>query len=182
MAAREQPYDPYIPSGHAAQNGGQQHGGDSRTAALQAVGLSHALPHTFPSLRASSSCSESCGGSNFHAATKTLQALHISTLLFSSWCHRLPGLNLTIWSLCVYTEWTLKRRSKHFGLVLNQHIQYFAIRTFWMRHTASASMSHSCEMSSSNLLTPVILTENYRDCRYHETESHWHWSTRSRNS
>lgn len=40
MAAREQPYDPYIPSGHAAQNGGQEHAGDSRTAALQAVGLS----------------------------------------------------------------------------------------------------------------------------------------------
>lgn len=34
MADREQPYDPYIPSG--AGNGAQQ-GGNSRTAALQAV-------------------------------------------------------------------------------------------------------------------------------------------------
>ena len=39
MADREQPYDPYIPSG--GQQGGQQTGardGNQRTAALQAVG------------------------------------------------------------------------------------------------------------------------------------------------
>ena len=41
MADREQPYDPYIPSGHTAPNGGVQHqGGDGRTAALQAVCVS----------------------------------------------------------------------------------------------------------------------------------------------
>ena len=41
MADREQPYDPYIPSG-GAQGGsaGAQNGGNQRTAALQAVSLS----------------------------------------------------------------------------------------------------------------------------------------------
>lgn len=43
MADREQPYDPYIPSN--GQGGGQsQAGGNSRTAALQAVGT------TFPTI------------------------------------------------------------------------------------------------------------------------------------
>lgn len=38
MADREAPYDPYIPSGAAAPGGSQgQHGGNQRTAALQAV-------------------------------------------------------------------------------------------------------------------------------------------------
>ena len=42
MADREQPYDPYIPSGQAAPGGSTaQHGGNQRTAALQAVGLVH---------------------------------------------------------------------------------------------------------------------------------------------
>ena len=38
MADREQPYDPYIPSGQSAPAGSNaQHGGNQRTAALQAV-------------------------------------------------------------------------------------------------------------------------------------------------
>jgi len=36
MADREQPYDPYIPSGGAQGVAGQQTGGNQRTAALQA--------------------------------------------------------------------------------------------------------------------------------------------------
>ncbi len=40
MADREQPYDPYIPSGHTAPPGGAHQGGDGRTAALQAVRVS----------------------------------------------------------------------------------------------------------------------------------------------
>lgn len=38
MAGREQPYDPYIPSGSAGQGGAAQHeGGNTRTAAIQSV-------------------------------------------------------------------------------------------------------------------------------------------------
>ena len=37
MADREQPYDPYIPSGGAGQQGAQGQNGNMRTAALQAV-------------------------------------------------------------------------------------------------------------------------------------------------
>jgi hypothetical protein len=37
MADREQPYDPYIPSGGAQGGAGAQAGGNQRTAALQAV-------------------------------------------------------------------------------------------------------------------------------------------------
>ena len=37
MADREQPYDPYIPSGGAQGGAGTQAGGNQRTAALQAV-------------------------------------------------------------------------------------------------------------------------------------------------
>lgn len=37
MADREQPYDPYIPSGGAGQQGAQGQNGNVRTAALQAV-------------------------------------------------------------------------------------------------------------------------------------------------
>ena len=37
MAGREQPYDPYIPSGNAGST--QHQGGDGRTAALQAVSI-----------------------------------------------------------------------------------------------------------------------------------------------
>jgi hypothetical protein len=37
MADREQPYDPYIPSGGAAPGGAAGNGGNQRTAALQAV-------------------------------------------------------------------------------------------------------------------------------------------------
>jgi hypothetical protein len=37
MADREQPYDPYIPSGGAQNGAGAQAGGNQRTAALQAV-------------------------------------------------------------------------------------------------------------------------------------------------
>jgi hypothetical protein len=37
MADREQPYDPYIPSGGAQSGAGAQAGGNQRTAALQAV-------------------------------------------------------------------------------------------------------------------------------------------------
>lgn len=37
MADREQPYDPYIPSGGAQGGNGAQNGGNQRTAALQAV-------------------------------------------------------------------------------------------------------------------------------------------------
>ena len=40
MADREQPYDPYIPSGQSAPGGSTGHnGGNQRTAALQAVSL-----------------------------------------------------------------------------------------------------------------------------------------------
>ena len=42
MADREQPYDPYIPSGGAQGGAGTQAGGNQRTAALQAV--SQTLP------------------------------------------------------------------------------------------------------------------------------------------
>ena len=40
MAGREQPYDPYIPSGSNGQQGGggQYDGGNARTAAIQSVG------------------------------------------------------------------------------------------------------------------------------------------------
>lgn len=39
MADREQPYDPYIPTGHGASGGtAGQNGNNQRTAALQAVG------------------------------------------------------------------------------------------------------------------------------------------------
>jgi hypothetical protein len=37
MTDREQPYDPYIPSGGAQAGAGAQAGGNQRTAALQAV-------------------------------------------------------------------------------------------------------------------------------------------------
>jgi hypothetical protein len=37
MADREQPYDPYIPSGGSAPGGAGANGGNQRTAALQAV-------------------------------------------------------------------------------------------------------------------------------------------------
>lgn len=40
MAGREQPYDPYIPAGHAGQAGSgsaQYEGGNTRTAAIQSV-------------------------------------------------------------------------------------------------------------------------------------------------
>ena len=38
MAGREQPYDPYIPSGsNGQQGGGQYDGGNARTAAIQSV-------------------------------------------------------------------------------------------------------------------------------------------------
>lgn len=40
MAGREQPYDPYIPTGHAGQGGSgsaQYAGGSTRTAAIQSV-------------------------------------------------------------------------------------------------------------------------------------------------
>ena len=37
MAGREQPYDPYIPSGSNGQQGGQYDGGNARTAAIQSV-------------------------------------------------------------------------------------------------------------------------------------------------
>lgn len=47
MADREAPYDPYIPSGAAAPGGSQgQHGGNQRTAALQAVGSSSSVCHS----------------------------------------------------------------------------------------------------------------------------------------
>ena len=41
MAGREQPYDPYIPSGSNGQQGGQYDGGNARTAAIQSVGYPH---------------------------------------------------------------------------------------------------------------------------------------------
>ncbi|PGG99425.1 hypothetical protein AJ79_08541 [Helicocarpus griseus UAMH5409] len=44
MADREQPYDPYIPSGSSQPAGHSGNGGNQRTAALQAVGLSSSLP------------------------------------------------------------------------------------------------------------------------------------------
>ena len=37
MADREQPYDPYIPSGNSQPGGSSGNGGNQRTAALQAV-------------------------------------------------------------------------------------------------------------------------------------------------
>ena len=37
MADREQPYDPYIPSGNGAPTAGAGQAGNQRTAALQAV-------------------------------------------------------------------------------------------------------------------------------------------------
>ena len=38
MAGREQPYDPYIPSGNSGQGGnGHYEGGNQRTAAIQSV-------------------------------------------------------------------------------------------------------------------------------------------------
>ena len=38
MAGREQPYDPYIPSGSSGQGGNAQYeGGNTRTAAIQSV-------------------------------------------------------------------------------------------------------------------------------------------------
>ena len=40
MADREQPYDPYIPSGGSQGGAGAQAGGNQRTAAIQAVSLS----------------------------------------------------------------------------------------------------------------------------------------------
>ena len=40
MASREPPYDPYIPSGGASGEYSGQNGGNTRTAALQAVGSS----------------------------------------------------------------------------------------------------------------------------------------------
>jgi hypothetical protein len=43
MADREQPYDPYIPSGGAQPGAGAQAGGNQRTAALQAVRASFRL-------------------------------------------------------------------------------------------------------------------------------------------
>jgi len=43
MADREQPYDPYIPSGGAQGGAGAQAGGNQRTAALQAVRASFRL-------------------------------------------------------------------------------------------------------------------------------------------
>jgi hypothetical protein len=43
MADREQPYDPYIPSGGAQGGAGAQAGGNQRTAALQAVRVSFRL-------------------------------------------------------------------------------------------------------------------------------------------
>ena len=47
MADREAPYDPYIPSGAGAPGGSQgQHGGNQRTAALQAVGSHYTFCHT----------------------------------------------------------------------------------------------------------------------------------------
>ena len=39
MADREQPYDPYIPSGGGQGGAGGQGAGNQRTAALQAVSL-----------------------------------------------------------------------------------------------------------------------------------------------
>jgi hypothetical protein len=47
MADREQPYDPYIPSGGAQGGAGAQAGGNQRTAALQAVRTSLRLILTF---------------------------------------------------------------------------------------------------------------------------------------
>ena len=41
MADREQPYDPYIPSGGAQPAAATQNGGNQRTAALQAVSDPH---------------------------------------------------------------------------------------------------------------------------------------------
>lgn len=41
MADREQPYDPYIPSGGAGQQGAGGQNGNMRTAALQAVRSHH---------------------------------------------------------------------------------------------------------------------------------------------
>ena len=46
MADREQPYDPYIPSGGAQGGAGAQAGGNQRTAALQAVRASSRLTPT----------------------------------------------------------------------------------------------------------------------------------------
>ena len=45
MAGREQPYDPYIPSGSTGQGGNAQYeGGNTRTAAIQSVGGFISLP------------------------------------------------------------------------------------------------------------------------------------------
>lgn len=45
MAGREQPYDPYIPSGSSGQGGNAQYeGGNTRTAAIQSVGGLISLP------------------------------------------------------------------------------------------------------------------------------------------
>ena len=45
MAGREQPYDPYIPSGSSGQGGNAQYeGGNTRTAAIQSVGGFISLP------------------------------------------------------------------------------------------------------------------------------------------
>lgn len=45
MASRDPPYDPYIPAGTGASGGeySGQNGGNTRTAALQAVGASYVL-------------------------------------------------------------------------------------------------------------------------------------------
>lgn len=45
MASRDPPYDPYIPAGTGASGGeySGQNGGNTRTAALQAVGDSYVL-------------------------------------------------------------------------------------------------------------------------------------------
>lgn len=45
MADREQPYDPYIPSGNSNAGGSNAQGGNTRTAALQAVRLLPVLIH-----------------------------------------------------------------------------------------------------------------------------------------
>ena len=59
MADREQPYDPYIPSGGAGQQGAQGQNGNMRTAALQAVRYHHICATCRVNVRQSRRCRES---------------------------------------------------------------------------------------------------------------------------
>ncbi len=49
MAGREQPYDPYIPSGSSGQGGNSQYeGGNTRTAAIQSVRANICISNGYP--------------------------------------------------------------------------------------------------------------------------------------